>query len=1159
MGPTNLNTLEILTGDEHLICLNETNLSESDTTLLKLGNSCLIRSLDNITYKKGERVQPTKTVNGEQIICRKRSGYGTAIIEKLSGTTLHKASCEEEIVYALVNREDFNALFMTGYRSPSSTNEADITHFYTTLQSIIVQHNEPKLDIIMFIGDDNASFNSNTPSSKSAAAKAEIIFNKFGMIDMIPNVTTRGDKQPDSVYCYYNPERYTVNVSTIGELVGDHEMIQVEILKEGIAPEIPKYKRFAKRVLNVDNNERDLIIPYFTEKWIKKWENNIKPNMSDKKVNNCANGLIECLRRVYSACYKRKVVTVPTTVRKMDSAFNQEILQIRAQLKKMCYNIKENPDNIAMRTSFRNTKQKLDTLIQKATLARFEKQMKEQIDASRNINWKQFFEITGTLLNKNSYQTRIDKQLTEEQLMAKLDDIDKTFISRDPNVDTVLDGWTDITPEKKLCICYEEKYIGDTIKGLKKVSDFWKSAHKKLAKPLSLLMKLIRLNNYFPEQLRTSNCTFIGTPPKDRAIFSLDFLEKFTETVIQHAINDVKTEDGTMQTAYTEKRGTISCNAISLQCVEMAPKDEPVIQTQQDGVKAFNSTQREEAVAQAQLKYGAGRLFQTWFTGRTYLFKSKFGTVIRGHDADQGTMPGTILGVEAFALFIATMIALTGKNKDLLWPSFYADDTGPLFLKSKMVKFKEALDKVAVWCDKTGVRFHLTGDKKPVYIAYLKKGHEFDTEFDTMQLCGAPITRVNDIITLGLKIMVRKMDCMKCNGCKKDQRCDKNVNNGKLIDKYGYECEWNIGKIKMIAYRLQRIRHMISPEFMRHMVLLYLCAYIQYSSSIIWPRCSEPHKKTVRYYYSMALASCLSLSAPEALNLACCKWMSVTENNSDYEKLLEETGLPSIREMAGKNSISTLKQIFGMKTEWFIFHTKQSKRKFYELGKIKNVTKACFNTLLEQMFLNASLQIRNQEAAVDWREKARMDVIEDFDDIENIECVKLLKSVDVPYLRRFYLAEKVCQENDNFSHMKVFNTFMLSSRLEFGCLDPTDRIGNMKTPTATLIDKTTATFMGTPTRAGHDNPKAFNFNKLVNHKISCTFCDESIDFMSFGSRVNKSHLLHGCKKVPKSTPIRSRARSLNAKQVMKRLMRIQDCFEADGKKLSIVAHPTGIG
>ena len=101
--------------------------------------------------------------------------------------------------------------------------------------------------------------------------------------------------------------------------------------------------------------------------------------------------------------------------------------------------------------------------------------------------------------------------------------------------------------------------------------------------------------------------------------------------------------------------------------------------------------------------------------------------------------------------------------------------------------------------------------------------------------------------------------------------------------------------------------------------------------------------------------------------------------------------------------------------------------------------------------------------------------------------------------------------------------------------------------------------MGTPTRAGQENPKAFNFNKLVNHKISCTFCDESIDFMSFGSRLNKSHLLHGCEKVPKSTPLRSRARSLNAKQVMKRLMRIQDCFEADGKRLNILAHPTGIG
>ena len=778
----------------------------------RIGNS-IIKSLDNITYKNGERVTPTRRdADGNSVPCRKRSGYGSAIIENLPGTTLYKTSCAEEIVYALVQLDSFTGLFLTGYRSPSSRNERDITNFYTTIQGIINKHLYLNLDVILFAGDDNASAASNTPSSKVAAAHAELMFNKFSMIDLLKNIQTRGDKQPDSVYGYFNPEHYTINVSTLGELIGDHEVIQIEILRDGIVPCKPKFKKLAKRILDVTDAQRDRTIKLCTQNWLTKWEHRVLPNMTEKSINNCTNGLIECINKIYSICFKRKVVTVPAKVQKTDSKFNQEILQIRANLGKICNNIKENPSDIRFRETFRDAKIKLDSVIQKATLKRFERQMTEQQEAAQNINWKSFFDITGVLLNKNSYQTKFDQKLTNDQLLAKLDGIDKTFTSADPEVDTKLESWKTITPEKKLSIIYEIKYIGDTIKGLKKVSDFWTGAHAELAQPLSLLMKLIRLNDYFPEKLRSSKCAFIGTPPKDRAIFSLEFLEKFTETVIQDAINCVKTEDGTYQTAYTAKRGTTSCNAISLQYVELA--DELVVQTQQDGIKAFNSIKRSTTVEEAQRKYGAGRLYQTWFTGRSYLYKTISGQVKRGLGADQGTMPGTILGVEGFALFIATMIALTGKNKNLLWPALYADDTGPLFLLSKLNKFKDALLQVRKWCDETGVRFHLSGDKKPVYLAYMKKGEDFDEQLNTMKLCGAPITRVNSIVTLGLKILVRKMDCLKCHGCLNHNICDKNRTSGKVIDKYRYECQWNVGKVKLIAYRLQRIRHMISPEFM---------------------------------------------------------------------------------------------------------------------------------------------------------------------------------------------------------------------------------------------------------------------------------------------------------------------------------------------------------
>ena len=146
------------------------------------------------------------------------------------------------------------------------------------------------------------------------------------MIDMLVNINTRGDKQPDSCFCYFNPENLIVNVSTIGTILGDHEAIQVEIIKDGIIPIRPKYKKFAKRVLNVNEEQRDLAIDLSTIKWVEKWENKINPGMCEKQINNCANGLIESLNKVSSLCFKRKVVLVPLDVMKTDSAFNDIIL-----------------------------------------------------------------------------------------------------------------------------------------------------------------------------------------------------------------------------------------------------------------------------------------------------------------------------------------------------------------------------------------------------------------------------------------------------------------------------------------------------------------------------------------------------------------------------------------------------------------------------------------------------------------------------------------------------------------------------------------------------------------------------------------------------------------------------------------------------------------
>ena len=853
--------LRELSKSEDLLILNETNLKEDSTNIFSkygFGNYSCIKAVDYVTFDKhGDKTKPTKKVNGKSVDCTKRSGFGTAIMTNDDrNITLSKTKGDNELVYGIITMGSLKGLIIGGYRSPSSKNNNDIVEFYLAIQNIIVSqlHANSELDFIIFVGDDNASLSSTSASSRVAATKAEIIFSKFKMIDMLPNISTRGTNQPDSCFAFYNPETLDISVSTIGKLIGDHELIQIDIKAQGIKPIKPRYKRLTKRIKVWEDEYHHKIIDYYLQKWITRWKPEIKENMTVRKINKAAAGLQDSLNKAYGRCFKKKCVFVPENARRQDSAFNLEIISLRAKLQTQCLRIKQCPQDLELRKQFEITKRKLGDVIDRAAIQMFEKAIENQSEAAYN-DWKKFYEITGSFINKTSFQTKCDKESSESDLRSKLDLIDQTFINTDSECVTNLDSWKSITPQNRLRINYDIDFISGKIKEIKKVDRFYKNESTQLAIACSLLLKMISLNDYFPKCLRKAKCTFIGVPPKDRAIFSMDFLPKLAESVIKDAIDVIKTEDGTMQCAYTAKRGTTSCNAKGLQEVELSK--EPVLQTQQDLVKAFNSVCRKTIVDEAQRLYGAGKLFQSWFEESEYVFISKFGEWWRGQLANQGVMPGRVLGVEAFMMFIATCTGLTGKNKELLWAALYADDTGPLFAASKMQAIKDSFKWVEGWCDKQGVKFHLTGDKKPVYLAYLKKGHMFSEEFDTLELCDTPVVRTDSVKSLGMTWKVRPID-------------NKGMAYGMMIDKYGYECQWDIGRVKMFAYRVQRIKHTISSEYMKLMLQYFLVSYLQFSAAIIWPRSSEKHRKQIRYYYSMAMAACLGLSAAEALNLACC-------------------------------------------------------------------------------------------------------------------------------------------------------------------------------------------------------------------------------------------------------------------------------------------------
>jgi hypothetical protein len=200
----------------------------------------------------------------------KRSGFGTAILSKRSDfCQLFSFEGEEELVFSKVATNGVSGLVITGYRSPSSKYNVEIEHFYMALDSIISQHGGRKDNyFIIFVGDDNASSDSKCAYSRHAASFGKCIFDKHQMVDLIPGLSTRNGKQPDSCYGYFNPEEIDVQASTLAGTDADHHMIQIRIMKSDIIAEIPKFKFMERRKQTVSNEEITAKLQHVRDKWV---------------------------------------------------------------------------------------------------------------------------------------------------------------------------------------------------------------------------------------------------------------------------------------------------------------------------------------------------------------------------------------------------------------------------------------------------------------------------------------------------------------------------------------------------------------------------------------------------------------------------------------------------------------------------------------------------------------------------------------------------------------------------------------------------------------------------------------------------------------------------------------------------------------------------
>jgi len=166
--------------NDTFLFLSETNCVADDTPMLVrcLGVDGRIESLENWTYDKaGKRVEPK---GGKKI-----SAYGSAIICRYLDICEWPevdmvGDYDFEILPVVVRFGQTCGLQITGYRSPSMRDEAEIAGFYETINKVIEDCKEKhKLDYIIYAMDDNKC------SSEVARLNMEKVLSSHNLMNLI--------------------------------------------------------------------------------------------------------------------------------------------------------------------------------------------------------------------------------------------------------------------------------------------------------------------------------------------------------------------------------------------------------------------------------------------------------------------------------------------------------------------------------------------------------------------------------------------------------------------------------------------------------------------------------------------------------------------------------------------------------------------------------------------------------------------------------------------------------------------------------------------------------------------------------------------------------------------------------------------------------------
>ena len=925
--------IELETDNDRDVMITECNFTASDHSRLtdNLGDWASIVSCDDVSYSNGKRVIP---IGG-----RKVSGYGTAVVtkdrncmrlyENLDGPDERKF---EVLALDVKLSEKCREGRIVVYRSPSMKCKHEISQFYDRVERYL-QHmkNSGLFQCLTYVGDPNKH-------SSSLAAKLERkLMANFGLRNMIGSQNTRSrgecETQPDSCYAWFDPACVIVSATVNGKIHRkmDHRLIRVSYLLAGVKPEFRSFYEFEREVRDKSISDDDVRSRLNGEigAWVDKYaafvfKNPRQEQQSWKDFEKCDNlklspvivdtavdEMYRLVGRIQKWMSKSIKLKYPKTIPKTANAQEVKIGVLSALLGEMSALIINNPTDCQWREKFDRIEAERVDLLKVVAREHLESKMKFLVDGVRRCS-KDFFKITGKMMARDKFSTACKSNISPEQKQKKLDENDKTFTNDTPGFgDDILD-FENITPDRQFTVRgwrpdSENHPIADALRVMKmnKSEYIFKIFRYDFELAIYMILRMMEFADYFPQKMRTSRLTFLDS---GRAIFGLDALTKVTEMVLSSEWNQCLREHygihgDPKQMAYEPNRGTTSCNVItfSLCDIVLSQTGQPVGQTFADLIKAFNMANRSEMLRRVQKICGAGRLCWSRFNGRVYTFEDE----VRGQRFNRGVDPGSPISVFLFKLFMNTDVSLTSLSESLLWAAGYSDDRAPIFSTEDYANgdAQKAWDKSSKWAENMNVKYHTdpADAKRHTYLAYKKKGMSVPSSFQELKLGSTFFEQQSSMRELGLNICT-----------------DKSIPGARaLIDKWGYVFRPELPRMKATAYRLQDIKYDFPPTFLRQMVMSYFAGVIRYSACLYWTRCIQSEMNTLRFYYGMAVASILRMNACEVFGLSVCKAASVMDNNPDYLKLLEITGLPTIRDMALTDAVSAVRQTSELFPQFF--------------------------------------------------------------------------------------------------------------------------------------------------------------------------------------------------------------------------------------------------